>query len=455
MIARDRIACLLATWVIPWTASVAGAQPAPIPHYRLPYLAASGECSAPAGEVAPVAVAVHTVAQPDAAWLQLHFDASTNLGTNSYLTITSMRDGAQQRFNSQTLRDWSYHSAFFNGEVLEVTLHVAPGEQGVSFQIRELTVGMYVSAVPSEPVPESLCFSQADDQDDRTASTDPRTGRIVPVGCTGWIVSNGAYLTAGHCTGFGMQTLEFNVPASLSDGTIQHPGPEDQYPITAVTDTQQLSEGQDYAVFQCGPNANTGLLPVQAQNAFYRMSRDDSPATVRVTGYGVDDTPEGTTGGRNAQNQTEQTHAGPFVAEVNQAADDVYLTYQVDTTGGNSGSPVMIDGTITALAIHTNGRCDNPAYYYNLGTGFENDDLEAGIATFPGPVVRYVDKGHPHAASLGNGTVFRPYTTVGAGVTSVPAGGIVSIVTGSYNETMTITKALTLSAPVGTVVIGQ
>jgi hypothetical protein len=40
-------------------------------------------------------------------------------------------------------------------------------------------------------------------------------------------------------------------------------------------------------------------------------------------------------------------------------------------------------------------------------------------------------------------------------VTSVPAGGIVSIVTGSYNETMTITKALTLSAPVGTVVIGQ
>ena len=39
-------------------------------------------------------------------------------------------------------------------------------------------------------------------------------------------------------------------------------------------------------------------------------------------------------------------------------------------------------------------------------------------------------------------------------VNEVSTGGIVSIVTGFYNETMTISKAMTITAPVGMVTIG-
>ena len=60
---------------------------------------------------------------------------------------------------------------------------------------------------------------------------DPAVGRIMPVGCTGWVISNGAFLTAGHCFTRGMTTIQFNVPASAADGTTNPPPPNDQYPI--------------------------------------------------------------------------------------------------------------------------------------------------------------------------------------------------------------------------------
>jgi hypothetical protein len=68
----------------------------------------------------------------------------------------------------------------------------------------------------------------------------------------------------------------------------------------------------------------------------------------------------------------------------------------------------------------------------------------------------HVDGGMPALGPAESGTVFRPYNTVLEGVTAVPTGGIVLIVEGSYpGETMTITRAMTLMAPVGTVTIGN
>ena len=54
-----------------------------------------------------------------------------------------------------------------------------------------------------------------------------------------------------------------------------------------------------------------------------------------------------------------------------------------------------------------------------------------------------------------NGTVLRPYDTIADGVSAVPAGGLLSVVEGSYPETLTITKAMVIRAPVGTVTIGN
>ena len=63
----------------------------------------------------------------------------------------------------------------------------------------------------------------------------------------------------------------------------------------------------------------------------------------------------------------------------------------------------------------------------------------------------YVDRGHPIVSK--DGTVFRPWDTVEEGITAATAGATVSIVKGTYNESLTITKPVTLRAPVGVVTI--
>jgi hypothetical protein len=67
--------------------------------------------------------------------------------------------------------------------------------------------------------------------------------------------------------------------------------------------------------------------------------------------------------------------------------------------------------------------------------------------------VRHLDNGHFIAQSLQDGTVLRPFDMVAEAVNSVPAGGVVSIVTGSYGGAITISKSVELRAPVGTVTL--
>jgi hypothetical protein len=293
-------------------------------------------------------------------------------------------------------------------------------------------------------------------------------GRIVPVGCTGWIISNGAYLTAGHCTGSSMDILEFNVPDSLSNGTIVHPGVEDQYPIIAASvefrNTASPPTGDDWAIFNCSPNATTGLTAALAQGAFVRISKDYPPGTttdVRITGYGVDGpSPNfGDGGPRNADNQTEQTHYGPYLGETDAGSQAYYHRYRVDTQPASSGSPIFVYGTTLSIGIHTNGGCTSSGGA-NAGTSFENNYLDQATREFFGANVRHVDVGHPNTTETGS--VLLPYSTVVEGTNAVPDGGTVSIVAGSYTaaggNTMTLGddgKAMTLTAPVGTVTIGQ
>ncbi|MBA7679562.1 hypothetical protein ES703_87860 [subsurface metagenome] len=440
------------------------AQPAPIPHHLEPYRLDSGVQKGLEAETA--SLFRETVQVPGVPWLRLHFD-DYDLGEQSFIRITSLADGAQQILDADSLTQWYNRSAFFNGDAVEVELYVAPGETDVFIKMQEITVGEWadggdVWTAGGDVGIENICG----DDDDRVRSTDPRVGRIVPVGCTGWIVSNGAHLTAGHCTdgtGTDMQTLEFNIPDSLANGTIQHPGPEDQYPIDAGSivffNDDDGYIGNDWAVFGCNANSNTGLLPVQGQNAFYRMSRDHSPADVRVTGCGQDDMPRGSTGSWNSDNQTLQTHWGEYLGERVEGSSDVIIEYIADTMGGSSGSPVIIYGRTTTLGIHTNAGCD-PPNNGNQGTGFEHDNLENAIQTFPGSNVVYADV--LHLVALENGTVFRPYNTVTEAITWVLNNGMVSIVAGSYTRVAGNTftagadgKRMTLVAPVGTVTIGN
>lgn len=416
------------------------AQPAPIPHHREPYLIDSGLHVGTVDEAAAVfGEFVHVSGVP---WLRIHF-GDYNLGHSSYLTLTSLQDGGQQRLNAISLPQWQNASAFFNGDTVHVVLHVAPDDEGVFFRIEEVTVGEW-----GAPGTQSQCG----DNDDRIASNDAAVGRIMPAGCTGWIVSNGAHLTAGHCVGTSMSTLQFNIPTSTCDGTTVNPPPEDQYAIDSLVNFADGGLGNDWAVFACFPDSNTGLLPVEAQQEFFRMTRDAIVGgNVRVTGHGLDDDPTGCTGFWNATSQTQQTHSGDWINEYVQGNSVVVIDYIVDTEGGNSGSPVQLGAfPRVTIGIHTNGGCAPPDFG-NSGTGFEHDNLELFIQNFPGLFVTYVDSWRYSA--LADGTVFRPFDRVATGIGAVTPGGAVCIVAGTYNEPMTINKAMTLHAPVGAVTI--
>jgi V8-like Glu-specific endopeptidase len=319
------------------------------------------------------------------------------------------------------------------------------------------------AAEDGDLMPEELCGG-----DNRVSVVDPAVGRFVyfdyasnmVAKCTVWIASSGAYLSAGHCfqrSDYGdPDLLEFNVPLSDADGSPNFADPDDQYPVDLTSYLRhENGAGDDYSVFDCNPNSDTGLLLVQGQNDFFRTAKVAdiaTPTTIRVNGYGVDD---------GTVNRTLQTDAGPYSTE-NGSGSVVSVEYQVDTMSGNSGGPVIVNGTETSIGVHTHAGYDLVSGDGNHGTSFENDALESALQNFFGSNVKYVDVGHPISPALENGTVLRPYDTVLEGVTAVSSGGQVRIVAGTYSaaagNTFTLGadgKTMLLLAPVGSVTIGN
>lgn len=414
----------------------------------------------------------------DAPWLQIQF-GETELGRDSYLRLTALRDGAVQELDAETLAAWNNRSAMFNGDTIKIELMVAPEDTGVFFEVQAITVGEWVGGVPlqsSRPAvepwpttsgpldlarfnPDMVCGT-----DDRVASSDQAVGRIVPIGCTGWVVSNGAFLTAGHCNTGNMSSIQFNVPASDPDGTINAPPPDDQYPIN-VASIMSINNGvgDDWAVFGVNRDEVTNLTPVQRYGVFYRILPQAEPLTVRVTGYGLDgpapcfgerrqggcNIPTPTPVPLNADSQTQQTATAAAFGR-----SGTIFSHNVDITGGDSGGPVRSVDSRLAVAIHTHGTFEAACTTrHNTGTAFTNAALAAAINNFPGTNVRYVDMGYPPWTTE-DGTVFRPFNLVAEGINTVGSGGIVSIVEGYYNEPLIINKNVTLDAPVGSVIIG-
>ena len=305
----------------------------------------------------------------NAPWLQLQF-TNTSLGRNSHIVLTSMQDGATQRLDATQLARTNGRSAFFNGDSVQVEVVLAPGDAAVSVNVGSVVAGLRANAGPGRqgaPVPMSICGV-----DNRIASTEPRVARIDPIGCTAWTIQNGLILTAGHCLAGGSsnQVISFNPPASLPDGTVQFPGPEDQYTIDQSSfDFVNGGVGNDWGVFEVFNNAQTGAQPIDRQGAF-NIRQDRSPSTIRITGFGVD---SGTT------NQTNQTHAGS-----NTGSTGTTMRYNADTTGGNSGSPVIDEATGESVGIHSHGGCTSGGGN-NSGTSFFNSALWNAVNTTPPP----------------------------------------------------------------------
>ena len=344
------------------------AQMAPLPHQTVEVNIDSGHLLNRA--IARGVVYSTKIQVPNATWIRLTFDevtlARTPLGGQStVLRITSLADGATQHHTTQTLGQWNYTSAYFNGDAVQLDLIADPTAGASRVRITQIIV----SADGGDVMPASICGPT----DDRLPSDDPRSGRALPIGCTAWLFNdaNNCLLSAGHCSGGNLQVVQFNVPLSDGGGNLQHPGPEDQYTVD-VSSKQSVNGGvgNDWGYFGCFPNSETGLTPGEAQGAFFTLANTPPPVQgqdIRITGYGVDGSPP-------EWNQIQQTHAGPYVTFSGST-----VQYQTDTQGGNSGSPVINDENGRAIGIHTHGGCSGGGGQ-NSGTGSNHAGWQAALA---------------------------------------------------------------------------
>lgn len=366
MIARSSAALLLLA-----LAPSARAQMAPIPSEWHPSGVDSGVLDNPSAH--EQVVFFHLESRPQAPWLRMLFHAGTSLPAGSYLRMTALWDGGIQRHDADTLEEWVRSSCFFNGDQVAIELVAGPHTIGNRLVIDQVEVGLGTFA------PETICGPT----DDRVQSTDPRQGRL-SVGCTGWLIGVAtntglsAGLTAGHCTASSTSlVLELNVPNSTSGGSLVRSAPNDQYPWNVYNNNHlNGGVGADWSVAMVGRNSNTHLLPTQANGgAFYGLGAVPASGQIRITGYG--------TSSIGNLNQVQKTHVGPHAGLTATA-----IRYATDTTGGNSGSPIVNEANGSAVGIHTHGGC-NSGGGYNTGTRVDRSDIQAvlqQIFAVPGSV---------------------------------------------------------------------
>ncbi|MFG0327424.1 MAG: GC-type dockerin domain-anchored protein [Phycisphaerales bacterium JB037] len=303
---------------------------------------------------------------PGAGWVRLQFSDVLLSGdardeTGSFLRITSLEDGAVQYLNAIHVQQWNQTSAYFNGDTVLVEIVAQPGTGN-----NHLTIDGAWTAFPVH-TDRSICGPT----DDRVLSNDPRQGRYLPAGCTAWLWDDAerCFGSAGHCVS-SPGVIEFNVPLSTcaSFSCIQHPPPEDQFSVdNSSMQSVNGGIGNDWAYFGTFPNSNTGLTPYESQgNVSYELADVAPPQvngeTIRITGYGSTSSPVDPT-----WYLAQKTHTGPF-----DSISGTTLRYRPDTTGGNSGSPVINDSDNgIVIGVHTHAGC-NSTGGANQGTSVNN-----------------------------------------------------------------------------------
>ncbi len=366
------------------------AQPTPIPSQEVVLNVDSGLVSATQG-TDPVVVFSHVVRVKGARWIRLHFgevqlSGSPSAGNASFLRITAEEDGDAQVLDSSALARWKNTSAYFNGEAVEIELLARAGTGANRLVLAYAVAGI----AGGPPATAAICGPT----DDRVPSSDPRAARIMPAGCSGFLFNerSNCLLTAGHCAAamifYGEQSVaQFNVPDSDCDGAINQPLAQDQYPFDPSSiqyNWDGSSLEHDWCQFGVFNNTETGLTPLKAQGASYKLAAIVPPAdgsTLQITGYGIDYDPppppppecEGQ-GYYNMYNRTQQTHTGPYQEKVG-----TEVRYVIDIQGGTSGSAVEHVASGLVYAINSGGYCGHGGET-NSGTAIDHPGLQSALA---------------------------------------------------------------------------
>lgn len=226
-----------------------------------------------------------------------------------------------------------------------------------------VTVGQDLATKNKVPIINRICGN-----DDREPATNPAVGRIIGYDAdglgvqlgTGFLTNNGKIVSAAHVYRDGAAlanpaitwVIEFNVPESEMTGELRHPPAKDIYKIIYNEQTiGTAAEGDDWWIFEVELNHVTGLHPISAQSSSLTIDTDPIlpvGTSLKIQGYGY---------ASGVKKHTLQEAFG--------TADWVGLSqhkigYEIDTHGGNSGSPVIDLVSNKVVAIHTDGEQINP-----------------------------------------------------------------------------------------------
>lgn len=429
---------------------------------------------------------------PSSRFLRLYFDG-TQLGNESYLLLEAT-DGAKQMLRKNDLENWNFSSAYFNGNSVKVSLYKGKGDKN-QVSITAIKAGKENKKQTSTS--NTATRSHSADETNLNGAVDhdlmpyaAAVGRFTNGNNsfgTGWIAPNGAIVTSkrtASMTDNGYDVLEFNVPLSDSYGNVNHPGPEDQYPINKQR-SWQLTQGlityhykrkydfdvekeegygefhATWAVVEALPNS-TGLRPGERQQQYFQIRANASSsevesmqdARVDILHYGETllDLVYGTEF-RTLKNHVTTLLPSEEYLRFADDRDDVVL-YNKDNgditmSDSDTGAPIVLHGSNVAIGVH------NDFYYWPPagGIGFANNTLLGTLNDFFSTTSTYVDLNAYGQATTG--AINKPFHRIWDGIEQVEIGGIVNIANSSYNETLYITKAVTLKAPVGKVIIGE
>ena len=439
---------------------------------------------------------------PQATSLRLYFE-EVELGPNSYLLLEG-KAGIKQKLNEEALENWRNSSAYFNGTRITLAIFQAPGE---AFHLRTKEVKKIIPqpgmANRAETSPDRLQVKQRQAQAlpalPGFAQAVGRFSNGVTAHYTGWIANNGAIISSfnlarqGDPTCLGLDVIEFNMPLSNPDGSINHAHPDDQYPLgksefyviaggslngfgtelcsdnTTIVGGMRIDNfkgfGKEtsfgkYGIIEALPNG-TGKRPGERMGEFFQVVQPPTGPDMK------DETLELYHCRYFPNTDLSQTvREMTFFAEnartrlSNLANEDRFLVYRRYDTNplqhmeSMSGAPITIandqypESNNYAFGVHNK-------YYgnaYSFGVNFRDANFRQKLSNFFSPNTRYVNT--KSYWNSGNGSIDQPAITVVQGVGYTPNGGTLSIAKGTYDETMTLSQPMKLVAPVGLVRIG-
>lgn len=116
--------------------------PAPIYYKKIPFSLASGFYSSDTKQRVDLPVFQSDIVLENTQWLRLHFD-DIYLGQNSFLIITSLKDGVRQRLDEMSMKRWKNSTAYFNGNSVNIALYADPRDSDIYFTLKEVSISQY------------------------------------------------------------------------------------------------------------------------------------------------------------------------------------------------------------------------------------------------------------------------------------------------------------------------